>query len=258
MAKVLFSFDIEEFDMPLEYGSEISFEQQIAQSTKGTEIILDLLKKHNVKATFFSTVIFDTHAKQLITRLLSEGHELASHGYYHSRFEVSHLQDSRLELERLSRRPVNGYRMARMMPVDEVEVKQAGYRYNSSLNPVYLPGRYNNFFRPRIRFSEQGVEQLPASATPLLRIPLFWLTFHNVPLTLYKALCRRVITHDDYLNLYFHPWEFIDLSDKQWRLPWYVRRKSGGKMVDRFEDLICWMKSKNYSFSTLSDFLDIK
>lgn len=258
MAKVLFSFDIEEFDMPLEYGSEIPFEQQIEISARGTEIILDLLKNHGVRATFFSTVVFATHAKRLIDRLLSEGHELASHGYYHSRFEVSHLQDSRLELERLSGRRINGYRMARMMPVNEVEVHLAGYQYNSSLNPVYLPGRYNNFFRPRVRFAEQGVEQLPASATPLLRIPLFWLTFHNIPLRVYKALCSRVMNHDDYLNLYFHPWEFMELDDNRWSLPWYVRRKSGVEMVDRFEDLIRWMKSRHYAFSTISEFINVR
>ena len=50
---ILLSFDIEEFDMPFEYGKEITFENQIAVSARGTAIILDLLKKHNVKATFF-------------------------------------------------------------------------------------------------------------------------------------------------------------------------------------------------------------
>ena len=76
---ILLSFDIEEFDMPLEYNGEISFEEQIAVSRGGLERILDLLKKHNAKATFFSTVVFAEQCQDLVNRLLKEGHELASH-----------------------------------------------------------------------------------------------------------------------------------------------------------------------------------
>ena len=60
---ILLSFDIEEFDMPLEYNGEISFEEQIDVSRMGLERILDLLKKYHVKATFFSTVIFAEQCK---------------------------------------------------------------------------------------------------------------------------------------------------------------------------------------------------
>jgi len=40
---VCLSFDIEEFDMPLEYKGVISFEEQISVSRSGLKIILDLL-----------------------------------------------------------------------------------------------------------------------------------------------------------------------------------------------------------------------
>ena len=50
---ILLSFDIEEFDMPFEYGKSIDFKDQISISIKGTIAILDLLAKHNIKATFF-------------------------------------------------------------------------------------------------------------------------------------------------------------------------------------------------------------
>ena len=55
---VLLSFDIEEFDMPFEYNRDISFADQISISRTGTIAILDLLDKHQVKATFFCTVTF--------------------------------------------------------------------------------------------------------------------------------------------------------------------------------------------------------
>ena len=150
---ILLSFDIEEFDMPFEYNRAISLEEQISISTEGTLIILDLLKKNKLKATFFCTVIFAQNAEALIRRIITDGHELASHGYYHSAFKDEHLLQSRLALEQLSGTKVNGYRMARMMPVDEKEIQKAGYLYNSSINPTWLPGRYNNRHISRTWFS---------------------------------------------------------------------------------------------------------
>jgi peptidoglycan/xylan/chitin deacetylase (PgdA/CDA1 family) len=256
MRKVLLSFDIEEFDMPLEYDKPISFHDQINVSAKGTKIILDILQENQIPATFFSTVVFATNAKELIQRINREGHELASHGYFHSAFENKHLAESKAELEKLSSRSVTGFRMARMMPVDDRAIEDAGYRYNSSLNPVYLPGRYNNFFKPRTIFKTDSLIQLPASATPVMRVPLFWLSFHNFPLWMYKAACTRTINHDRYLNIYFHPWEFTDLTRAEYGLPKFVSKNSGDQMINRFRTWILWMKKKGYTFSTISDFMD--
>ena len=53
MKTVLFSFDIEEFDM---------FEDQIKVSAEGATTILNLLRDNGIKATFFSTTTFATHS----------------------------------------------------------------------------------------------------------------------------------------------------------------------------------------------------
>jgi peptidoglycan/xylan/chitin deacetylase (PgdA/CDA1 family) len=258
MKKVLLSFDIEEFDMPLEYGMSLSFKEQIEVSAQGTKVILDILGENKLKATFFSTVVFASHAPELIQRIGNEGHELASHGYFHSRFQNSHLAESKTELERLSGLSITGFRRARMMPVDIQEIQHAGYLYDSSLNPVYLPGRYNNAFKSRTLFMEQSVMRVPASATPFMRLPLFWLSFHNLPLRIYKAACSYTINHDSYLNIYFHPWEFLDLTNPSYGLPKFISKNSGDKMIMRFSNLIRWMKAKGYLFNTLNEFVAYK
>eukprot|EP01133_Synstelium_polycarpum_P009333 gene9333-10939_t len=242
--------------MAFEYGKSISFQEQISISVTGTQHILDLLQKHGIKATFFCTATFAQHAPEIISRILDEGHELASHGYYHSDFKPEHLLESRLELERLSGRAVTGYRMARMMPVDEEEVRKAGYVYNSSINPTWLPGRYNNLHISRTYFNDHGVLQLPASVSPQLRFPLFWLSFHNLPLWLYKYLVKRTIRKDAYLNVYFHPWEFTDLRDKnKFGFPSYVSRNSGKQMISRMDNFMGWVKKQHYKTGTIRDFV---
>ncbi len=252
---VLLSFDIEEFDMAFEYGKTISFEDQISISARGTNIVLDLLAIHGLKATFFCTATFAQHASAILDRIINEGHELASHGYYHSNFVPEHLLMSKQELERLSGQVIKGYRMARMMPVDEKEIKKAGYSYNSSINPTWLPGRYNNLNVSRTYFDESGVLQIPASVSPL-RFPLFWLSFHNLPLWIYKYLVKRTYQKDGYLNIYFHPWEFTDLNDKErFGFPGYVSKNSGLKMINRMDKFMQWINVQQYPSGTISAFV---
>lgn len=251
---ILLSFDIEEFDMPLEYKGEISFDKQISISQHGLENILNILKKYGAKATFFSTVVFAENSKHLIERLLNEGHELASHTWFHSEFDDKHLKESRERLEELFSTKVTGLRMPRMMPVDEKEVEKAGYLYNSSINPTFLPGRYNNLKVSRTYFNEGNVMQVPASVSPNFRIPLFWLSFHNFPLAFYKKLAADVLKKDKYLNIYFHPWEFSSIKDEAFKLPGFTVKNSGKDMVARFDAFVEWLKEKGHTFGTFQEF----
>ena len=242
---IYLSFDIEEFDMPKEYGYDIAFERQIAISRKGLKAILDLLKKHQMRATFFSTVVFAQQVPDLINRLIEEGHELASHTYYHSDFENEHLKRSKEALEQQFGVTVEGLRMPRMLEVSAEEVKKAGYRYNSSVNPTFLPGRYNKLHVPKRFFNENGLWQIPA-AVSWFRFPLFWLSFHNLPLWLYRFLLKRSVKSIGYAALYFHPWEFTDLHQKEFNFPAYVMRNSGEKMITRFDSLLTFIKQQGW------------
>jgi peptidoglycan/xylan/chitin deacetylase (PgdA/CDA1 family) len=253
---ILLSFDIEEFDMPFEYGKEISFEDQISISKKGTISILDLLHKHNVKATFFSTATFAINVPDVIKRIVNEGHEIASHAYYHSDFKVEHLLQSKQKLEELTQTNVIGFRMPRMYPVDEKEIQKAGYVYNSSINPTYIPGRYNHFFKPKTYFKQDDVWQIPASVSPIIRFPLFWLSFHNLPIWLYIFLAKWTLKNDKYLNIYFHPWEFTNLDQKErFNFPAFVTKNTGEKMIERMDLFITEFKKRKVVFGSFKDLL---
>ncbi len=252
---ILLSFDIEEFDMPLEYKGTIAFEKQIKTSQNGLENILNLLKKHQIRATFFCTVIFAEHSVHLIERLLNEGHELASHTWFHSQFSVEDLKNSKKYLEEKFSTEILGLRMPRMMEINQEDVEKAGYLYNSSVNPTFLPGRYNNLKVSRTYFKQNNVIQIPASVSPNFRVPLFWLSFHNFPLFIYKKLSSDVIKKDQYLNIYFHPWEFADIKDEEYKLPGFTTKNTGEDMVQRFDGYLSWLKSKNQKFGTFKEFI---
>lgn len=247
------TFDTEEFDCPLPYSQTLSFERQMEISIQGTEKILDLLLEKGGRATFFCTAIFAIHSPEIIKRIVAEGHEVASHGYYHNRFEDVDIVRSKEVLEEISGQQVTGFRMANMRNVDRKALANAGYKYDSSLNPIFLPGRYNNFFKPRRIFKAEGIHEIPASVSTIFRTPLFWLSMHNLPLWLYIKMCMNTLQKDGYLNLYLHPWEFEELDSPSVDLAWYIKRNSGQKLLNRLETLIDTFQKEGLEFGRLKD-----
>jgi hypothetical protein len=252
--KILLTFDIEEFDLPLEYNCLISPEDQIKISCEGLHSMNELLDAHSIISTCFITSYF-AGLNQALVLDLAKKHEIASHTHRHSQFEESDIEKSKFILESISQTRVSGFRMPRLQKINYSRLIKAGYTYDSSLNPSYLPGRYNNLKNPRTIFPEpiSRFPILPMSVTPIIRFPLFWLSFKNIPLSLYFAFCKQCLAHDSYLHLYFHPWEFADISS--FRIPAYIKRVSGQEYVQRFEKLLQFLM-KQGEFSTISSFLN--
>lgn len=253
--KLLLSFDIEEFDTPNEFGKSLTFNEQLAPSVEGTKRILSVLDQHQIKATFFCTARFAKSVPDLVKQMAENGHEIASHGFSHSCFSSKDFETSKKVLEEIVSHPVVGFRMPRMQAVDKTLLRNAAYRYDSSLHPTYLPGHYNHRKEPRTLFNQEGIWEIPASVTPRFRIPLFWFSFHLFPEILYRRLLHETIKTDGYALIYFHPWEFIDLQDKHFGLPWYIRYNSGLNLLHRLEKLIQYGIKRNWKFSTINDFI---
>lgn len=244
--QVLLSFDVEEFDMPLEYQFNIPVDEQMRIGIEGLNAITPILE--TVPSTLFTTANFANHYPERISKL-ALSHEIASHTFYHTAYETADLLKSRLRLEEISGQKITGLRMPRMRPVLMEDVKAAGYTYDSSINPTWLPGRYNNFHLPRTVYTENGIKRIPASVSPGIRIPLFWLSFKNMPYALYLKLCRQTIAKDGYICLYFHPWEFTPIE--QFGLPGYTRRWCGPILVERLLQLVKDL-SKDADFETMN------
>lgn len=248
--RVLLSFDVEEFDAPIDFGGSIDEAQQLEISARGLEALLDLLDELDVSATLFTTAHFALGRPELMLRARGR-HEVASHGYRHGSLEAGDLERSREALENLIGEPVRGFRRARFAATDAGEIRAAGYAYDSSEHPTWIPGRYNNLRGPRTPYRRDGLLHLPLSVSPRLRVPLFWLSFKHLPLPVFKALSRGVLRSDGQLLLCFHPWEFADPGDVA--LPWYVRRRAGPPMLERLAGYLRWLKERA-SFCTCGEF----
>lgn len=254
--RILLSFDMEEFDLPEEFGAAVPEEEKFAVSAEGARTVLDVLARTGVRATFFTTALFARHFPELLRRMAELGGEVASHGMDHTTFEVAHLAASKAVLEEISGKIVSGFRTARLAAVPHEEIVKAGYLYDSSTNPVWLPGRYNNLGAPLKPHKEPcGLWQFPVSALPCCRFPLFWLSFKNLPLGLYKRLAGAALRRTGFFNLYTHPWEYSARSrEAHWRIPGYIVRHAGPEQNARLESLILYLKERG-EFTTFQEYL---
>ena len=248
---ILLTFDVEEFDLPLEFKETIALSMQMEIGKMGLDVITNVLNEQAIACTLFTTGSFAKTFPEAIKHL-SAKHEIASHSLFHSTFKTTDLLESKLLLEDITGKQVNGFRMPRMKPINIADLTDAGYTYDASINPTILPGRYNNLHLSRTFYNEKSLLRLPCSVTPNLRIPLFWLSFKNFPYKLYRELAMQTLQRDGYLSLYFHPWEFTDIS--LFRLPFYIKRLSGIALTEKLQMLIRDLK-KVAAFTSINDYI---
>lgn len=228
-----------------DYFQVSAFESHIARNQwdslphrveQNTHRILDLFDQHQVKATFFTLGWVAERYPQLVKRIVSDGHELASHGYQHTRVTEQtpeqfrqDLRISRQILEDISGMAVVGYRAASYSigakNLWALEVLQdEGFQYSSSIYPVKhdlygMPGA------PRFAFR-------PDNAPNLLEIPITTLKildrnlpcggggfFRLYPYQVSKWAYRYVNSHEKQSGIfYFHPWEIDPEQPRQHNL----------------------------------------
>ena len=256
---ILLSFDTEEFDLPREHGVNYPIEEGMKISIDGTNRVLDILKRTRAKATFFCTGNFAKRAPEVMKRIVDEGHEVACHGVDHWRPKPTDVQESKRILEKITGQKVYGYRQPRMFSVDNGDLVTTEYLYNSSINPAFIPGRYMHLATPRTPFVKEGVLQIPASVTPFVRFPLFWLSFRNLPESLYFSMVRQVLKHDGLFVTYSHPWEFHNLEQyPELKIPYIVRHNSGDVVSNRLERFIRTFKKQGEKFGTYTEYAKTK
>lgn len=251
MPTALLTFDVEEFDLPCECGAQWPSSKQFEVGRAGWERLLNLLAESRACATLFTTASIAAHSPDLLN-MSARSHEIASHGLTHGPLNPGDLRASRVQLESLGAGQVLGFRRARMAPTDPAEILSAGYLYDSSIHPIWLPGRYDNRSLPRSIHKVGDLVEVPASATPRWRLPVFWLAMKHYPVWLYRDCVSRCLERDGYANIYMHPWEFLDL--RGFPIPAYTRRPCGKKLSDRVQEFIEWLRPRA-ELSTLGRYL---
>ena len=196
-----------------------------------------MFAEHNVKSTFFTLGWVAKRCPEVIKRIVSEGHELASHGFEHQRattmtrtqFEKD-VYDSKAILEDVSGSAIKGYRAPSFSVNDsntwvyEVLVEQ-GFIYSSSTYPIEHD-LYGVPSWPRFKYQRvEGITELPIPTIRkkntnvgiggggFFRLYPYWLSK--------KRILSFMESETAPYSFYFHPWE-IDpeqpyIKNANWR-----------------------------------------
>lgn len=234
----VFSVDVEDY-FHVEAFSDIvprsAWETYVCRVEPNTQRILELLDRHNTKATFFVLGWVAERYPGLVRQIAAAGHELACHSYWHrliyaldpSEFRADTIRAKDL-IEQAAGRAIYGYRA----PSYSITAKSLwaldiladlGFTYDSSIFPIRhdvygIPDAPRAPFRihtasgplveyPITTFRLGAYRNMPVGGGGYLRIFPYWYTSYGVSKAGEDGLP---------LILYIHPWE---VDPEQPRLP---------------------------------------
>lgn len=170
--------------------------------TEGVPLILSLLKKFDIRATFFVTAEVVEKFPEVIKNL-GKTHEIACHSYMHENMsKLSQSEQYRVLkkateiIETVAKRPV-GFRAPRLN-VDEnlfKNLEKLGYVYDSSIPEFGLKR-----FKYSKRFDTGEIIELRPIPSYILRINE----------SVFRAVLRRSFKKNGYAVFFTHPWEAIE------------------------------------------------
>ncbi len=160
---ICLTVDVEEYFHAANLKSECpirSWNRLPSRIEESTENLLDIFDKSDAKGTFFILGYSAKTFPSLVKLIKSRGHEIASHGYahkiaYHQNYKQfkRDVERSKKLLEDITGEEIFGYRAPNFSIVKSNlwaydALIEAGYKYDSSLNPVHHH-RYGNVERSR-------------------------------------------------------------------------------------------------------------
>lgn len=221
------SVDVEDYFQVSAFESHVdrnAWEQTPLRVERNVERILELFDAHNTKATFFTLGWIAERLPQMVQRIVDGGHELASHGWEHTRVTTQTPEDFRQDvlrtkhlLEDIGGVDVIGYRAASYSIGEENlwahdVLADTGHAYSSSIVPVNhdLYGMPN---APRFTFrvAKDRLLEIPITTVALAGRNVNcggggW--FRLFPYGFSRWALRSVNEREQQSHIfYFHPWE---------------------------------------------------
>jgi len=267
------SVDVEDYFQVSAFERYVPREEWDTRPTRveaNVDRILSLFDAHGVKGTFFTLGWIAERHPEMVRRIASQGHEVASHGWSHVRVTQQNKDEFRQDvirtrktLEDTSGQPVLGYRAAsysigrsNLWALDVLN--ETGHRYSSSIFPIHHD-LYGMPDAPRFAYSpnDDNFIEFPMTTVRFANrnFPCAgggW--FRLVPYAAMRWGMQRVNTREKQAVIfYFHPWEIdpqqprVPGLDPKTRFRHYLNL---GRMEQRLERLL-----KDFRWARMADLL---
>jgi len=251
---------------------------------KNTDLVLQLLADHDVKATFFMLGWVADHFPNLARKIFGQGHEIACHGYLHQRVGLQDRQTYRDDIrkakalledqigERVIGYRAPSYSITRTTDWAFDELVSAGFLYDSSIFPMkhdfYGIPDWPRFAGYAVK-TEDGWEaeshRPQGGQTCMREVPITTLRlatrnlpiagggyFRLLPYAVTRWGLRRInLQEQQPFVFYLHPWEFDPEQPRMGGASFKSRFRhylNLGRTEKRFENLL-----SDFQFGTMSE-----
>ncbi len=254
------SFDIEEWFCVTNFSPYIrreDWEKLESRVRCQTELILDILKKNKVKATFFILGWVAERHSDLVRRISEEGHEIASHGYNHKFLSHMGTDEFRQDLEKsikilegITDSKISGHRACSFTLAKDTFwvldiMLDLNLEYDSSMYPV---GNLKDF--PPYPFVVRQKQQKRLIEFPLSTISFLGKNirvlgggpFRLTPFWISRNIIKNKNRKGYPAALVLHNWEFDPAQPKIKNADWLSKFKhylNLDKTEKRIEALLC-------------------
>jgi polysaccharide deacetylase family protein (PEP-CTERM system associated) len=267
--KSAFTVDFEDWFQGFEIFPMETWPKYGSRIEKNCSRLLDFLRNHNVKATFFILGYLAERYPHLVEAIHKQGHEIGSHGYSHTQvFRLTAL-DFADELQRtgdmieniIGKRPI-GFRA----PIFSIIYKSSwaldvladnGFKYDSSMLPTFNY-RYGivagERFRHEIKTSRgKSITEIPVTTAKFLKLNLpvgGGAYFRIWPYPVTRWGFNQVLKGGQPGVFYMHPWEIV-ISQPRIKLPFRLAftRYTGLKSMEPKLKMLF----NDFEFSTMAE-----
>lgn len=239
----IFTVDVEDYFQVNAFECRVqrsTWDQYPSRVERNTEVLLELLERKNTLGTFFTLGWVARKCPQLIRRIAAQGHEIASHGWWHRKVTDQspdefreEARSSRAILEDVGGQRVLGFRAPSFSIVPGREwafdiLLEEGYRYDSSLFPIRRPDYGYPGADPEphlIRRASGTLLELPPATIVIggVRVPAAGGGyFRQLPYGVFHRAFGQSQSRGISAMFYIHPWE-VDVDQPHIAAPLLAR-----------------------------------
>ena len=239
----IFTVDLEDYFQVGAFEGRISrpgWEAQRRRIVPAVDRLLEILDRHDAKATFFCLGWIADRYPRMIRWIADQGHEIGSHGWWHKSLQAStpesfrdEVKAARDRLQMESGQQVRGFRAPNFSLVPGTEwaldvLLEVGHQYDSSMLPMErsasgYPGvRAEPHILDRLR---GGLLEIPVSTSRLFGcfpVAAGGHYFRQLPYRVTRATLQQAEAEDRPGVFYIHPWE-VDPDQPRLRVPFKTR-----------------------------------
>ena len=268
-----FTIDFEDWYQAFEVFKVDSWHKFESRIERNCHRMLEILKSHDVKATFFVLGYIADHFPELIRSIHELGHEIGSHSYSHFRIvdltpEKFHDEIARTNeaVRNITGKNPIGFRAPMFSITSESDASfdilaNNGIRYDSSIHPT-LQYRFGIIKADRFRHdittpSRKKMVEIPVTTARIFgaNIPVGGGAYFRLwPYWFTKMAFRNVNKQGRPIVFYFHPWEF-DSEQPKIEVPWKLSATHYHRLGATEKKLHKLLS--DFKFSTMSNVFDL-